>query len=491
MSERSNPQDRLPPHSPEAERGALGCMLLAPDNAKQLIGKFRTSYFYEGRNQEIFSAISRLLADEKPLDSITLHVWLRDSGRLEAAGGIDYVNSLPDETPSAANIEYYLPILRDKAHRRTCLNVSVRLSELAYDEAADPRALLHDVKAAFDHAVAKDADKREYLRFYTPSECRTYDPPEGLELVGDCHIARGNVTVLAGPPGVGKSRAALGLAVCGKTGQDWFGLKVHRNFKTAILQNENGLYRLRKEFAESGIDGLDAYVRISAPPPFGMLFENAEFRAFLAEWLAEWLPDVLVLDPWNSAARDDTQRDYHGLLQAVKSVLPKGDTEPALVIVAHTRKPKGDERRTGRGLLNEVAGSHVLISVPRSVFVMQHGTDDPEDDRIVWTCSKNNDGELGKRTAWHRRNGLFVPCTDFDWDAFDTPQGDARRTVTKQDLDALFQGGKVRLGLKHAARTLEENTGLKHSACYSALSLTGRFAQHLSQDGDGLLCWKP
>ena len=72
---------------------------------------------------------------------------------------------------------------------------------------------------------------------------------------------------------------------------------------------------------------------------------------------------------------------------------------PALGIVAHTRKPKTDERASGRALLNLLAGSYVLGSVPRTVFVMQAASDDTTDNRIVWTCCKNNDGELGRRSA--------------------------------------------------------------------------------------------
>jgi hypothetical protein len=48
--------------------------------------------------------------------------------------------------------------------------------------------------------------------------------------------------------------------------------------------------------------------------------------------------------------------------------------------------------------------SYVLGSIPRTVFVLQSASDDPEEDRVVWTCCKNNDGELGQRSAWQRRN---------------------------------------------------------------------------------------
>jgi hypothetical protein len=42
--------------------------------------------------------------------------------------------------------------------------------------------------------------------------------------------------------------------------------------------------------------------------------------------------------------------------------------------------------------------------MPRCVFVMQSASDDVAEDRIVWTCCKNNDGELGDRSAWIRCN---------------------------------------------------------------------------------------
>jgi len=58
--------------------------------------------------------------------------------------------------------------------------------------------------------------------------------------------------------------------------------------------------------------------------------------------------------------------------------------------------------------------------MPRCVFVMQSASDDVAENRIVWTCCKNNDGELGDRSAWIRCNGLFDPVSDFDWDAWNS-----------------------------------------------------------------------
>jgi hypothetical protein len=143
----------------------------------------------------------------------------------------------------------------------------------------------------------------------------------------------------------------------------------------------------------------------------------------------------------------------------LRSVLPPGDAAPALGICAHTRKPKTDERATGRALLNLLAGSYVLGSVQRTVFVMQAASDETTDNRVVWTCCKNNDGELGARSAWERRNGLFAPVSEFDWDTFENPHKDDRVTITADDLAEIFGNGEKQLTKAEAVKALQTLTG--------------------------------
>jgi 5S rRNA maturation endonuclease (ribonuclease M5) len=329
-------------------------------------------------------------------------------------------------------------------------------------------------------------DQRPVIQFFTPSELRNYQPPEGIVLVGDCHIVRGNVFVIAGPPGVGKSRAAMSLAVAGATGAGWFGLTVPAKFKTLVIQNENGRFRLSKEFADLDCEALDGFVRVCEPPAYGLAFDSAEFCAAVSAVIADFQPDVIVIDPWNAVARDEKAKDYLETFNAIRAVIPTGDTAPALGIVAHTRKPKSEEKYKGRDLLHVLAGSYVLGSVPRTVFVMLHASDDPTSNEIVWVCAKNNDGALGERSAWARRNGLFVPVKDFDWTEFDKPAAE-RKTITETDLAEVFDQGRRCLSRKHAASALAELTGCKPSACYNALK---KFGKHMSEEG-GLLTWTP
>jgi hypothetical protein len=345
-----------------------------------------------------------------------------------------------------------------------------------------------DLMAAIGAARVIVERPRPLIEFRSPSQLKAFVPPAGSVLVGDCHIVRGAVFVIGGAPGVGKSRGAVALAEAGATGLEWFGLKVHRNFKTMIIQSENGEHRLKDEFSELDADVLDPWVRVCVPPPFGLTFDREDFRAVLAAAIADFKPDVIILDPWNGVARDDKAADYLETFRLVKSVIPAGDNAPALGIVAHTRKPKADERTSGRGLLATLAGSYVLASVPRCAFIMQPASDDTEDRKVVWTCCKNNDGELGARSAWVRSNGLFASVPDFDWDAFENAGKAERRTITDADMALVFENGAKRL-TRAAARDALTAAGAGRSAAYDALKLEGRFAGRLTE-AEGLLSWK-
>jgi len=91
-----------------------------------------------------------------------------------------------------------------------------------------------------------------------------------------------------------------------------------------------------------------------------------------------------------------------------------------------------------------LSGSLVLGSIPRTVWVLQNASELVTDNRVVVTCCKNNDGELGDRSAWTRDNGLWSPVSGFDWDAFDNPVQPGAKTgsaITEQAMAAVFDHG--------------------------------------------------
>jgi hypothetical protein len=126
----------------------------------------------------------------------------------------------------------------------------------------------------------------------------------------------------SGAPGVGKSRASVALAQAGATKERWFDLEVHHQFKTMILQSENGKHRLKTEISDIE-PCTENCVRISSPPQYGFQFDNQEFRQQLSEEINDFQPDVFLIDPWNAVARRTTQEDYLEADNAFSTV-PRG-----------------------------------------------------------------------------------------------------------------------------------------------------------------------
>jgi hypothetical protein len=327
--------------------------------------------------------------------------------------------------------------------------------------------------------------------FWTCERFLSYQIPSDYNLLGDFHIQKGMPFVLAGAPGTGKSRAAVALAIAGAMGEgtDWFGLPVHTRFRTMILQCENGPVRLRRELEDIQLPQdirLNDWLRISPPPPEGFRFDTPEFIAQLRFAIDDFQPHLFILDPWTRLAEDDRQADYRRAFDMLLNALPYGDSRPAVGIVAHTRKPRADERASGRALLNVVSGSFLLTAAARAVFVLQHASDEVEETRVVMTCAKNNDGQPGPRSAWERRNGLFTPVPDFDWEAFEERGEKAGRSlVTVEHLAKVFADAPLSRG--DAAARLMEIAHVGRSTAYLALKPDGEFADFLSLQ-EGKLC---
>lgn len=352
---------------------------------------------------------------------------------------------------------------------------------------SDSRAVYNPLADA-DQSLTKPL---RFLKLYSPSELCAFEEPEGHKLVGDYHIQRGAISVLAGSPGVGKSRATTWLAMLGARGTgNWFGLPVHGQFRTLILQNENGLVRLHRDFKELAISpDLDAWIRISTPPLFGMAMDNPEFREELRTVIREFQPDLIIVDPWNSVTRDAMEKDFQQAFVWLREVLGEFQEKIACLIVHHLRKPKADDRLRGRGLAHLLAGSYVINSVPRATMIVQPASDDIEDNRVVFSTVKNNDGDFGKRSAWERRDNLFLEVENFDWEQFEAGAGGKRREpkVTEEHIRSVFGGGSSWLPQKDASKKLEGIAGVGRSTAYEALKVTGRFGGILHKREDGLV----
>src|SRR2546427_5114498 len=161
----SSSQDihRTPPHSVEAEQGVLGSMLISPrDTIAECVEKINEEYFYVPAHQTIYSVLVDLWNAGQAIDLITFTQVLRDRNLLDAVGGAAFVTSLFTFVPTAANVQYYLEIVRDKYILREIISAATESVRRAYEEQDEVNNLLDEVEQRI-FAVGEDRFKGEML----------------------------------------------------------------------------------------------------------------------------------------------------------------------------------------------------------------------------------------------------------------------------------------------------------------------------------------
>ena len=138
-----------PPHSIEAEQSVLGGLLLDNSAWDRLGGFLKEEDFYRFDHRLIFQHIVRLVSASKPADVITVFESLQISGKADEAGGLEYLNSLARNTPSAANIRHYAQLVRDRSILRQLITVSDEISANAFQTRGK------DVKQILDEAETR------------------------------------------------------------------------------------------------------------------------------------------------------------------------------------------------------------------------------------------------------------------------------------------------------------------------------------------------
>jgi len=154
---------RSPPHSPDAEQGVLGSMLISPRDVIALcVEKINADYFYIPAHQTIYNLLIEMWNDQKGIDLITFTQALRDRQLLEVVGGAALITHLQTFVPTAANVEYYLEIVREKFILRQIISTCTTSITRAYNEQDEVTGLLDEVERDI-FAIGEERFKAEIL----------------------------------------------------------------------------------------------------------------------------------------------------------------------------------------------------------------------------------------------------------------------------------------------------------------------------------------
>jgi replicative DNA helicase len=221
--------DRLPPHSPEAEQGVLGCILLSPnDCVGECVEKFKAEadVFYDLRHQTIFETLVEMYDQREAIDLITLQQRLKNKQRLDEVGGLAYLSSLPDTVPSAANLAYYLDIVHEKYVLRKMIQTCTGVVGRVYEHEGEVDTLLDEVERDIlrigESRVEGKTDKIKELVRTAINTIEDFHRRQGMltgigtgftdldKMTSGLH--GGEMVVIAARPSVGKTSLAMNIA---------------------------------------------------------------------------------------------------------------------------------------------------------------------------------------------------------------------------------------------------------------------------------------
>ena len=162
MKEEKESSHKIPPQNIEAEQSVLGGILIENEAIHKVMEILTPDDFYREAHQKIFNSLLDLSERDEPADLITLTNELRKKDQLDSIGGASYVASLIDSIPTAANIEYYARIVKEKAILRKLIEAATEIVTQSYEDRQDVEGLLDEA----ERAIFQIAENRVRPSFY-------------------------------------------------------------------------------------------------------------------------------------------------------------------------------------------------------------------------------------------------------------------------------------------------------------------------------------
>ena len=132
----------IPPQNIEAEQATLGSAMMDKDALLSIRRDLHTKDFYLERNRRIWECLMALTDKREPTDILTLGTELQERKWLESVGGREYLFTIIDSVPTAANGGYYAGLVREASLRRALITFGGALQTEAHDEQNEAEEVL-------------------------------------------------------------------------------------------------------------------------------------------------------------------------------------------------------------------------------------------------------------------------------------------------------------------------------------------------------------
>lgn len=222
---------KLPPHSIEAEQSVIGGLLLENEALDKVADLLKEEDFYQHDHKTIYQHIVKLVEKNRPADIVTVAESLESTDELSAVGGIPYLGSLAQNTPSAANIRRYAEIVRERAIMRQLVSAGSDIAGSAFNpNGRDAQQLLDEAEATI-FQIAEGGEKNNQgfqdIKGLLPQVAEKIDELFSREDQSDvtgiptgfadldtktAGLHGGDLVIVAGRPAMGKTSFSLNIA---------------------------------------------------------------------------------------------------------------------------------------------------------------------------------------------------------------------------------------------------------------------------------------
>lgn len=216
------------PHDIGAEKALLGCLLIDNSSFDEVSDvNLESADFYHPQYGVIFQSIKDLYMEGLPFDIITVSSKLNDHGKLERVGGQSALITICDEVGSAANVEYYARLIKQKSMLREVIRTATRIMQTGTNFSGDVEEFLQEVESSFFKLTAQTKNNKMIsIKQALYENLKELEKPARAkgEIMGVSTgfqsldksllgLQAGQLVLIAARPGMGKTALALNWAV--------------------------------------------------------------------------------------------------------------------------------------------------------------------------------------------------------------------------------------------------------------------------------------
>jgi len=423
----------LPPHSEEAEKGVLGCVMVASEPGSTMSVCALTfpsgaDVFYVDACRLTYTAMLAMVEASVSIDVITLSNQLKKAGDLDRVGGLAFLTGLQDATPSAANLGHYASIVSEKYTRRRVIAEAVALIGSAKAPGSTIGSIdlgVSLVAMAASAVVKKNHTIKELTRCVIDKVSEKHNSPEPTGLMTGIYrfdAMTGGLTntdkwVIAARPSMGKT--VMGATICKNVAfrhldrgmasfmtlemspeqitQRMVASEAELNFRDIRSFKEDEFRKLTVACAKIG----KANINILSARGWGMLQIIAQAKA----WRADKGLSVLVIDHFGLIQAPDFGRRRPDPVEVAtynsRRMADLCEAAGCPVIILHQMNRSVESRSSSDPKMSDLSQSGA-IEQDADLVSFLYQPDGGADGRVheptvktMMTVTKNRDGETG------------------------------------------------------------------------------------------------